>query len=241
MAIWLLRCIGTKAAFDIGHVDDSDLTRFVTRPEIKAPILNITVHDSAKTAAGYLFIAPYAHILQEAHARNYYQPCQTGPHIYDLTGSLVWSGACMFGNQNACDFRAWMFDDTNYLSAILTTYIGTSDSKGHGIILDSSYNITKPVYAPPDSTAFDMHEFILLGNGKTAVHLLQKPRNEKALLPAGDARSGWYMDNGFREVDIATGDTIFEWWAGHDGRLGTFESRAVRTDAGRLYGQVDWL
>lgn len=74
------------AGFDIGYRDDSDLTHFVTRPDIKAPILDVKFHDRDKVLPGKWFIAPYADITQQRHPRNYYQACQTGPNIYDLDG-----------------------------------------------------------------------------------------------------------------------------------------------------------
>ena len=76
--------------FDIGYEDDSDLTRFVTRPDIKAPILNVTMYDEDAVLPGKWFIAPYTEILQHPYPKKYYQPCQSGPHIYDLHG-VGWS------------------------------------------------------------------------------------------------------------------------------------------------------
>ena len=98
--------------------DDGDLTDFVTRPDIKAPRFNVTTYQASRVTPGYWFTAPYAFIAQQSHPARYYQPCQTGPAIYDATGELVWSGACLTENQNTCDFRAWTFNDTLYTSAI---------------------------------------------------------------------------------------------------------------------------
>lgn len=100
------RCV--LADFELGIGDDSDLTTFVTvcttpwsldlrfakqryqRPEIKAPRFNVTIYDPESLAPGYWFVAPYAKLAQEYFPSKYYQPCQTGPAIYDG------SGVCMF-------------------------------------------------------------------------------------------------------------------------------------------------
>lgn len=72
-----------RAAFDIGYGDDSDLTNFVTRPEIKVPVFEVQVYKPEQVTPGYWFVAAYAFISQQSHAGNYYQPCQSGPTIYD--------------------------------------------------------------------------------------------------------------------------------------------------------------
>jgi hypothetical protein len=75
-----------QAAFDIAFGSDDDLTSFVTRPDIKAPVLDVKIYDKDAIIPGKWFIGPYAEIAQEKHPRNYYQACQSGPHIYDLEG-----------------------------------------------------------------------------------------------------------------------------------------------------------
>lgn len=117
-------------ALDLQWGSDNDLTKFVTRPEIKAPLFNVTVYDADRITPGYWFIAPYAQIYQQTHPSKYYEPCQTGPAIYDHRGSLVWSGACKFRNQNTCDFRPWQFNNSLYMSAIFTAFKDLGDYQG---------------------------------------------------------------------------------------------------------------
>jgi hypothetical protein len=74
------------AAFDLGFGEDTDLTHFVTRPEIRVPILNVTWLDRDAAVPGKWFVAAYAEIQQQPHPRKYYQACQTGPVIYDFDG-----------------------------------------------------------------------------------------------------------------------------------------------------------
>lgn len=59
---------------------------FAQRPEIKAPVLDIHTWNKSSVAPGFIFVAPYASIYQQKPATGYYEPCQTGPHIYDANG-----------------------------------------------------------------------------------------------------------------------------------------------------------
>lgn len=84
----LLGALSANASLDLGvaHGNDEDLTHFVTRPEIKVPRFDVTIYDPGKLVPGYWFVGPYAKIQQQPIAPGYYQPCQTGPTIYDQNG-----------------------------------------------------------------------------------------------------------------------------------------------------------
>ena len=58
-------------AFDIAFDDDSDLTSFYSRPDIKSPILDVQAYNKEALVPGYFFVAPYAAINQHLHAPYY--------------------------------------------------------------------------------------------------------------------------------------------------------------------------
>lgn len=207
----------SQAALDLTFGDDADLTSFVTRPEIKTPKFNISVYDADKIAPGYWFLAPYAMIFQEKHANKYYQPCQTGPSIFDSRGELVWSGACRVRNQNTCDFRAWEFNNSLYTSAILTPFRDVSDPKGHGIIMDNSFNTIGDIHVPTTMHNFNMHELNLVENGTQAIHIVHDAIEADISVLEQNQPSAWILDSGFRELDLMTGEILFEWWASKSG------------------------
>lgn len=213
-----------EAALDLAWGDDSDLTNFVTRPEIRTPKFNVTLYEKERLSPGYWFIAPYSHIFQEKHATGYYQPCQTGPSIYDNTGELVWSGACQVKNQNTCDFRAWEFNGSFYTSAILTPFRDVNDPQGHGILLDNSFQTVGELPAPIRMHNLNMHELNLLDNGTKAIHILHEPIERDLSDVKPGLKSGWVMDIGFREIDLITGELTFEWWASRAGNISFTES-----------------
>ena len=118
----------------------------------------------------------------------------------------------MMDNQNACDFRAWNFNGTDYLSTILVKY--KNDSTGHAMILDNSYRITNTIRAPGYSPTFNMHEFHLVNNGTAALYLMNRPEYvDLSAFPNRTVSHGWIMNMGFVEKEILSGHINFEWWA----------------------------
>lgn len=76
----------THAAFELSFRSDLDLTNYVSRPDIKIPILDVTVFDEEAALPGYWFLGPYTNITQQTHPFAVYQACQIGPVIYDAHG-----------------------------------------------------------------------------------------------------------------------------------------------------------
>ena len=190
------------------------------RPEIKAPILDVTKYDPENVSPGYFFVAPFAKVYQENPAVGYWQPCQTGPHIYDSDGNLVWSGACKSANKNTADFRPVYYDGGWHLSAIRTGLedrnrdYGSGNSTGYGYLLNASYDLETRVKAPKAVDTFNMQEFLVVDNGKSALSIVDRPEYVDVSTVEGVWRDAGYVDNmGFQEVDVATGETKFIWWA----------------------------
>lgn len=140
-------------------------------------------------------------------------PFHTDAESTDLLQELIWSGACLVGNQNTCDFRVFNANGSDFLSAILTPYPSV-DSVGHAIILDDSFQLVQTVDTPKNLPPFNMHEFNVLDEGKTAIHIVQ--RTELAdieHLPdvPNNAKTGLVVNMGIRELDLATSQDKFMW------------------------------
>jgi hypothetical protein len=78
---------------------DRTFYKFVTRPDIDAPVFKVVVLDEDAIAPGYWFVAFYEDVHQIMPSWQW-----IGPHIYDGKGELVWSGAPMFEYWNIYDF-----------------------------------------------------------------------------------------------------------------------------------------
>jgi len=81
--------------------------------------------------------------------------------------------------------------------------------------MDNSYTITDTIYAEPDIFNLDMHGFQVIKNGRIGLHVNHKTKwlNLSSLADQGITQeAGFVQDSGFREFDIKTGRTIFQWW-----------------------------
>lgn len=124
----------------------------------------------------------------------------------------MWSGACQFKNQNSCDFRAWNVNGTDVLSTIMYRY--KNDTTGHGVIMDSSYTPIKHLMAPPEMLGWNMHEMGLVNQGTAVVYFTMREEYVNVtMVPGHEMPYGWIMNMGIREVDLKTGENLFEWWA----------------------------
>ena len=78
------------------------------------------------------------------------------------------------------------------------------------MILDENYHVRNEVPAPDYVATFNMHEFNVIDNGKSALSTLYKPR----LMDLSDLdinAEGWVTSGGFFESDVATGEVLFTW------------------------------
>ncbi|KAM3417207.1 hypothetical protein BST61_g5467 [Cercospora zeina] len=195
----------------------SDLTDFITRPEIKAPLFNVTKYKLERILPGYWFVAPYVSLVRQPVDQHYYQPCQIGPLIYDGAGELVWSGACLLENQNAVDFRPFQADGRDYLSMILYSQSPKGIESSRAVILDDSFQVSSTYELSSDSgMSLNMHEFNIIDNGKTVLHLSKRSieRDITGVKQSSTSSpAGRIVDNGFVEVDLATKNVVFQWWA----------------------------
>ncbi|KAK2754654.1 hypothetical protein FQN54_006787 [Arachnomyces sp. PD_36] len=194
-------------------VDDQDLTTFVSEPEIKAPLFDVTIHNKDRVSPGYWFVAPYW-LIRPEEATNRYMPCQIGPHIYDGDGTLIWTGACRFQNSNVFDFNTVEIDNQTYISFIHNNSPDLEQNPGYGVILDENYHEIHRVPNPEYVKSFNMHEFNLIDNGRSALSTLYKAE----LVDMSDINlrgRGYITAGGIFEQDVETGATLFQ-WDGHD-------------------------
>lgn len=134
---------------------------------------------------------------------------------------LIWAGC--FENRNIFDFKALEVNGESQLSFILQHSYDETD-KGAGYILDQHYETVRRVSVTNDLSAFNIHEFNVLPRSKDQGEDQGEDRDKgRALACAyrseyvslGDLgrpdEYGWVQPGGFVELDIATGDVLFEW------------------------------
>ncbi|KAJ9249766.1 hypothetical protein DTO207G8_6553 [Paecilomyces variotii] len=230
-------CFNVALTAEVDITTGNDLMSFVTRPDIKAPRYEVTIHDPDSMTSGYWFSAPYSVIDPEAPTRKW-MPCQVGPHIYDGNGTLIWSGACLFENRNVFDFRpVTNIDDEVHMSFILQHAYHDDSVKGSGMIYDQHYEHEKIVGVTNDLSAFNMHEFKVLEGGKTSLACTYRPENVDFADLGRPGETGVVIIGGFEEIDTATGKVVFE-WSSKDHVSLSESTFAVPTD--RLPGAPGW-
>ncbi|KAF2090314.1 hypothetical protein K490DRAFT_63191 [Saccharata proteae CBS 121410] len=162
--------------------------------DLAAPRVNF-LQQSEQCDQSYTFIEP--------RGRSVETP---GPMILDAQGDLVYLEN-KFGE--AMDVRVQTFQDQDYL----TFWTGTDDGthgRGHYYMLNSSYEVAYKI-DPTNGLEGDLHEFHITDQGTALMTIYQ-------IIPAdltsvGGPAAGWIYDGLFQELDIATGELVFEWRA----------------------------
>lgn len=86
-----------------------------------------------------------------------------------------------------------------------------ADPLGVGVITDSSYNVRSRVPIRAGMEDFNMHEFKVFDAGRKSL-IVTKKRQQENVSDLILSSSGTQITNdGFQEVDLETGATIFEW------------------------------
>jgi hypothetical protein len=203
---------GTTATFDIIDADiaplpkakagsadersettDDDLQHFASEPTLEPPVLDVTKAHTA-TDEGSFFVAPKGGTID------------SGPMIVDGDGDLVWFQHVPDGVQ-ATDFRVQTYEG----EPVLTWWQGVIDKgngEGKGFIMDRSYDVVATVEAG-NGYAADMHEFLLEPDGTAWVTIYEKAPGD--LSSKGGATNAAVLDSIVQQIDIATGNVLFEW------------------------------
>jgi hypothetical protein len=188
--------------------------RFVTRPDIDAPVWTIRHYQNQSVLApGYWFVAFYHGLEQRSPG-----PDWLGPHIYDTDGELVWAGGSAFKHWNMFDFGVSLLGDQQRLTLL-------SNHERTAYILDNNYRVQKTVTLVIEGESEpNMHSFNVLEDGKRALVLstrLQKTTKESSQR-VGYNGSCFVRAEGFREVSLEDPNSqpLFEWnaldWIGLD-------------------------
>ncbi|WPG99977.1 Hypothetical protein R9X50_00280100 [Acrodontium crateriforme] len=168
-----------------------------------------------------------------------------GPMILDQYGELVWTKHFDndFGGQ-AYDLRVQQYQGQDFL----TFWLGDDRVRGHGAgsyyMLNASYDIVHKVDAANGKHA-DLHEFVVTPEGTALMtiydiipHDVTEFREFNSSNPE-DQDPNYIWDSLFQEVDIETGNLIFEWRASDHLTLNT--TYRIIGAAGTKNDPFDWF
>jgi hypothetical protein len=167
---------------------------FRSRPDLSPPAIEVTKQASG-TAPGYIFVAP-----KEGEG-------QDGPMILDDRGQPVWFRPLQRRSERAMDFKVQRFRG----ESVLTWWEGVRKG-GYGlgeyVIADRSYRELRRVHAGNGYTG-DHHEFLITPNDTALITIFNPVQAD--LSSVGGPRDGVVLEGIVQEIDIETGEVLFEW------------------------------
>lgn len=120
-------------------------------------------------------------------------------------------------NRPAAVFRVSSYHDKESLTMVLAADArNKEDPRGVGWILDTNFELLDSVYVKDPVPDFDMHEFDIQDNGKTALMVTRWHQMEKFPSPGANEPNAEEIEievshNIFHEVDILSGESVFRW------------------------------
>jgi len=167
---------------------------FHSRPDLRIPSLTVRVAQPS-VAPGLILLAPY----------NAPDNAQAGAMIANNRGETVWEQP--LPHLVTTDFRV-----QSYRGASVLTWWEGLIVIGHGVgryvIADNSYRPIAYVNAG-NGYKGDLHEFLLTDRGTALLTSYRVLPYD--LRPVGGSAEGTIQDALFQEVDVATGNVLFEW------------------------------
>ena len=163
---------------------------FRSRPDLSPPAVEVAT-QARDTAPGYVFIAPKVGVGQD------------GPMILDDLGHLVWFSKGRY----ARDFKVQRYRG----EPVLTWWEGKI-VQGHGVgeyvIFDDSYQEITRVQAG-NGYQGDLHEFLITPQDTALLTIYASVPMDLSLV--GGPEDGAVWDGVAQELDIETGEVLFEW------------------------------
>jgi hypothetical protein len=171
---------------------------FRSRPDLTPPPVEVTT-PAKNTAPGYLFAASKNGPGEE-------HPSQDGCMILDDDGQPVWLRPVADEERDAMDFKAQTYKGRPVLTWWEGTHAGFGD--GEYVIFDDSY---KEIARFPAGNGLngDHHEFLISSRDTALVTIYAETPMD--LSPYGGPGDAKVMDGVAQEIDIETGEVLFEW------------------------------
>lgn len=200
------RATGTDTEDDEAEKKPIPHHSFVSRPDLMPPQLQFTHGDAdpSEQADGHLLITPVYGS----------ETPSTGAMIFDADGEPIWVKPSDPDDptDNLFDLRVQHYQG----DPVLTVYEGTSTGgRGDGevLILDQSYEEIARVTTGGDlgPGEADFHDTTITEEGTMLLGAYVPVQHD--LSAVGGPQDGWVEDAVIQEVDIETGDVLFEWSA----------------------------
>jgi hypothetical protein len=135
----------------------------------------------------------------------------SGPMILDMAGNLVWSAPGQYGEDTA-NTKIQRFQGRDYLTFWAGEKLQES-GLGSYYMLDSSYNVVHTVSAVGEGLEGDLHEFKITEDGSALITVYERTSADLSETDVDISADQTIVDGILQEIDIATGELLFEWRA----------------------------
>jgi hypothetical protein len=171
---------------------------FRSRPDLRPPAVRVST-PARDAAPGYVFVAPKIQPGSNG-------PSQDAPMIVDNGGEPVWFHPLHDAEEDAFNFEVQEYKG----ETVLTWWEGHHTGYGQGeyVIADHSYREIKRVRAG-NGYEGDHHEFLISPQDTALFTIYNKVLMD--LSSVGGPPDGIVLDGIAQEVDIETGEVLFEW------------------------------
>jgi Arylsulfotransferase (ASST) len=173
---------------------------FKSRPDLTPPRITIRHPGAIKADPRYIFLnAPYS------------GPGHGGSYIIDTKGHFVWFGPNT-STHHRMNFSVQAYNGQPVLTWFQGLIVG-GFGEGELVIADSSYQIRHIIRAHGGQQA-DFHEFVVTPHGTALITIYRRHANVD-LRAVGGPADGYLVSGVCQEIDIATGNLVFQWdsWA----------------------------
>jgi hypothetical protein len=171
---------------------------FRSRPDLRPPV--ITVRTLARdTAPGYVFVAP-------KNGPDEKGPGQDGCVILDNQGQPVWLRLLQDEAPDVMNFKMQTYKG----EAVLTWWEGHHTGYGQGeyVIMDHAYREIGR-FGAGNGYEGDHHEFLITPEDTALITIYHEVPMD--LSPVGGPKDGTVLDGIAQDIDIETGEVLFEW------------------------------
>jgi hypothetical protein len=171
---------------------------FRSRPDLHPPVIRVTT-PARDTAPGYVFVAP-------KNGPDEAGPGQDGCMVLDNEGQPVW--LCLLRDE---DLDVMNFKMQTYKGEpVLTWWVGRHTGFGQGeyVILNSHYEELAR-FGAGNGYDGDHHEFLITPEDTALITVYHGVPMDLSSL--GGAKDATVLDGIVQELDIETGEVLFEW------------------------------
>jgi len=193
--VWLLPQLETPF-YDLGFFGAYRTQSYVSF-DLDSPQASIVRWDES-CDSGYIFLDPSGNSVNHR-----------GPLIVDAKGNLIWTSDQF---ETTTNLKLQRYKGEQYLTFWAGQKAKTSGT-GAYYMMDQNYTVVHKVDAVGDGMHGDLHEFKITKDDTALLTVYNQTNADLTGMGWFRTKDGWITDSIFQEVDLATGELLFQWSA----------------------------